>query len=204
MKSWRPAPSSRECGPPRRSRAAQGTMRIGTQRPRQTAKSGDEMHVLVVEDDRETAHFLQKALKESGHAADLAEDGETGQSLAEQGVYDVLIVDRMLPRLDGLSMIRELRNKGVRTPGAHSFRAGRGRRPRQRSAGRRRRLPDQALRLFGAAGARRSLGAPRRAGGAGDALRRRRAGARPPVAPRDARRRSRSSCSRASTDCSNI
>ena len=74
------------------------------------------MHVLVVEDDRETAHFLQKALKESGHAADLAEDGETGQSLAEQGVYDVLIVDRMLPRLDGLSMIRELRNRGVRTP----------------------------------------------------------------------------------------
>ena len=74
------------------------------------------MHVLVVEDDRETAHFLQKALKESGHAADLAEDGETGQSLAEQGVYDVLIVDRMLPRLDGLSMIRQLRGKGVRTP----------------------------------------------------------------------------------------
>lgn len=74
------------------------------------------MHVLVVEDDRETAQFLQKALKESGHVADLAGDGETGQSLAEQGAYDVLIVDRMLPRLDGLSMIRELRNRGVRTP----------------------------------------------------------------------------------------
>ncbi len=64
------------------------------------------MRVLVVEDDRETAQFLQKALKESGHAADLANDGETGQVLAEEGVYDVLIVDRMLPRLDGLSMIR--------------------------------------------------------------------------------------------------
>jgi two-component system OmpR family response regulator len=74
------------------------------------------MRVLVVEDDKETAHFLQKALKESGHAADLAEDGETGLSLAEAGVYDVLIVDRMLPRLDGLTMIKELRGKGMRTP----------------------------------------------------------------------------------------
>jgi len=79
-------------------------------------RSGDEMRVLVVEDDRETAQFLQKALKESGHAADLAGDGETGQVLAEEGEYDVLIVDRMLPRLDGLSMIRELRAKGLRTP----------------------------------------------------------------------------------------
>ncbi len=74
------------------------------------------MRVLVVEDDKETAHFLQKALKESGHAADLAGDGETGLTLAEEGVYDVLIVDRMLPRLDGLTMIKELRGKGVRTP----------------------------------------------------------------------------------------
>src|SRR4026208_1494810 len=74
------------------------------------------MHVLVVEDDRETAHFLQKALKESGHAADLAEDGETGQSLAETGVYHGLIVDRMLPRRAGLSRIRECRSRGVRTP----------------------------------------------------------------------------------------
>ncbi len=73
------------------------------------------MRVLVVEDDKETAHFLQKSLKESGHAADLAEDGETGLSLAEEGDYDVLIVDRMLPRLDGLSMIKDLRGKGVRT-----------------------------------------------------------------------------------------
>ena len=47
-------------------------------------RSGDEMRVLVIEDDRETAQFLQKALKESGHAADLAEDGETGLALAER------------------------------------------------------------------------------------------------------------------------
>jgi two-component system OmpR family response regulator len=74
------------------------------------------MRVLVIEDDRETAQFLRKALKESGHAADIAEDGETGLSLAQEGDYDVLIVDRMLPRLDGLSAIKEMRAKGMRTP----------------------------------------------------------------------------------------
>ncbi|MHA1574253.1 MAG: response regulator transcription factor [Alphaproteobacteria bacterium] len=74
------------------------------------------MRVLVIEDDRETAQFLRKALKESGHAADIAEDGETGLSLAQEGNYDVLIVDRMLPRLDGLSAIKEMRAKGMRTP----------------------------------------------------------------------------------------
>ncbi|MCP4780148.1 MAG: response regulator transcription factor [Hyphomicrobium sp.] len=74
------------------------------------------MRVLVIEDDRETAQFLRKALKESGHAADIAEDGETGLSLAQEGNYDVLIVDRMLPRLDGLSAIKELRAKDMRTP----------------------------------------------------------------------------------------
>ncbi|MEE8309380.1 MAG: response regulator transcription factor [Hyphomicrobium sp.] len=74
------------------------------------------MRVLVIEDDRETAQFLRKALKESGHAADIAEDGEMGLSLAQEGNYDVLIVDRMLPRLDGLSAIKELRAKGMRTP----------------------------------------------------------------------------------------
>ncbi len=81
-----------------------------------TWQAGELMRVLVIEDDRETAQFLQKALKESGHSADIAEDGEAGLSLAEEGSYDVLIVDRMLPRLDGLSVIKELRSKGLRTP----------------------------------------------------------------------------------------
>ena len=81
-----------------------------------TWQPGELMRVLVIEDDRETAQFLRKALKESGHAADIADDGETGLSLAQEGNYDVLIVDRMLPRLDGLSAIKELRAKGMRTP----------------------------------------------------------------------------------------
>lgn len=74
------------------------------------------MRVLVIEDDRETASFLQKALKESGHAADLAADGETGLAMAKDDVYDVLIVDRMLPKLDGLSVVKTLRGEGQRTP----------------------------------------------------------------------------------------
>jgi two-component system, OmpR family, response regulator len=74
------------------------------------------MRVLVIEDDRETAHFLQKALKESGHGADLAHDGEEGLALAREGGYEVLIVDRMLPRRDGLSVVRALRSEDVRTP----------------------------------------------------------------------------------------
>ena len=74
------------------------------------------MRVLVIEDDRETAHFLQKSLKESGHSADTAADGETGLAMAQNGAYDILIVDRMLPRLDGLSVVKTLRSEGNRTP----------------------------------------------------------------------------------------
>jgi two-component system, OmpR family, response regulator len=74
------------------------------------------MRVLVIEDDRETAQFLLKALKESGHAADIAADGDTGLSMARDGGYDVLVVDRMLPKRDGLSIISILRAEGARTP----------------------------------------------------------------------------------------
>jgi two-component system OmpR family response regulator len=74
------------------------------------------MRVLVIEDDREMARYLQKALKESGHTADVAGDGEEGLGLARDGGYDVLIVDRMLPRRDGLSIVRTLRSEGVHTP----------------------------------------------------------------------------------------
>ncbi len=74
------------------------------------------MRVLVIEDDKETAAFLVKALKESGHAAETAQDGETGLSYARAGDYDVLIIDRMLPERDGLSVIEALRKDADRTP----------------------------------------------------------------------------------------
>jgi len=74
------------------------------------------MRVLVIEDDRETAQFLQRSLRESGHTADIAGDGDTGLAMAREGRFDVLIVDRMLPRRDGLSVVQALRAEGARTP----------------------------------------------------------------------------------------
>ena len=74
------------------------------------------MRVLLIEDDREAAQFIVKGLRESGHTVDHAVDGEDGFAHARDGVYDVLVVDRMLPKLDGLSIIRTLREQGMRTP----------------------------------------------------------------------------------------
>ncbi len=74
------------------------------------------MRVLIIEDDQEAAGFIAKALRESGHGADLAHDGETGLAMAQEDVYDVLVVDRMLPGLDGLTIIRTLRAEGRDVP----------------------------------------------------------------------------------------
>src|SRR6202049_2026074 len=74
------------------------------------------MRLLVVEDDRDAADYLKKALRESGHVADVARDGEEGLQLALDGEYDVLIVDRMLPKRDGLAVIGSLRGPSVETP----------------------------------------------------------------------------------------
>jgi two-component system OmpR family response regulator len=75
-----------------------------------------KMRILVIEDDREAASWLIKGLGESGHVADLAADGEQGLAMALEGVHDVLIVDRMLPKLDGLSVVRKLREASIKTP----------------------------------------------------------------------------------------
>lgn len=74
------------------------------------------MRVLVVEDDAKAAEYLANALRESGHNPDLASDGNTGSDLAMSGDYDVLIVDRMLPGRDGLSLVEGLRQEGLHTP----------------------------------------------------------------------------------------
>ena len=74
------------------------------------------MRVLVIEDDSEAARYMVKGLAESGHLADHAADGVEGLAMAESGQYDVLVVDRMLPRLDGLSLVARLRADGGDTP----------------------------------------------------------------------------------------
>ena len=74
------------------------------------------MRLLIIEDDHAAAEYLAKAFREVGHVADQAFDGEEGLALALDGQYDVLIVDRMLPKLDGLALIGTLRAKGIETP----------------------------------------------------------------------------------------
>src|SRR6201998_2002440 len=74
------------------------------------------MRLLIIEDDRDAADYLVKAFREVGHIADQATDGEEGQALALDGQYDVLIVDRMLPKRDGLSIINMLRGQKILTP----------------------------------------------------------------------------------------
>ena len=74
------------------------------------------MRILVIEDDRDAASWLMKGLKESGHVADHAANGEDGLALALESIHDILIVDRMLPKMDGLTIIRTLRAKAITTP----------------------------------------------------------------------------------------
>jgi two-component system OmpR family response regulator len=74
------------------------------------------MRILVIEDDKKAAAYVVKGLAESGHTADHAADGEDGFAMAMHGDYDVLVVDRMPPKLDGLTLVARLRADGVRTP----------------------------------------------------------------------------------------
>jgi two-component system OmpR family response regulator len=74
------------------------------------------MRILVIEDDPKIASFIVNGLKQSGFAVDHCSDGEDGLARAQAISYDVAVVDIMLPKLDGLSVIRELRTKNVRTP----------------------------------------------------------------------------------------
>ena len=74
------------------------------------------MRILVVEDDLEAQRYLVQGLKESGHVVDEASDGENGLSLALSRAYDVAIVDRMLPKMDGLRVVAEMREHGNSTP----------------------------------------------------------------------------------------
>jgi two-component system OmpR family response regulator len=91
-------------------------MTNGTTKPTATANDLEHMRILVIEDDREAATWLLKGLTESGHVADHAVDGEEGLALAREKVHDVLIVDRMLPKMDGLAIIQTLRAEGVTAP----------------------------------------------------------------------------------------
>lgn len=74
------------------------------------------MRILIVEDDHETANYVVKGLRESGHVADHAPDGEAGFGMANEQDYDVMVVDRMLPGADGITLVQRLRKAGNATP----------------------------------------------------------------------------------------
>jgi two-component system, OmpR family, response regulator len=74
------------------------------------------LRILVIEDDRHTADFVQRALTDQGHEVDIRSDGSEGLKYAVAAPYDVLIVDRMLPGLDGLSIVKAMRGAGVSAP----------------------------------------------------------------------------------------
>lgn len=74
------------------------------------------MRILVVEDEKKTANFIKRGLKEEGHAVDAAYDGEQGHFMATTQDYDLIVLDLMLPKIDGLALCRKLRNEKVLSP----------------------------------------------------------------------------------------
>jgi len=73
------------------------------------------MRILIIEDDHEMAAYLMKGLKEHGYVVDHAADGRDGLLLASTGDFDLLIIDRMLPHTDGLSIVKLLREQGIKS-----------------------------------------------------------------------------------------
>lgn len=76
----------------------------------------NDMKLLIIEDDIENAEYIARGFKELGHVVDSAADGREGLLMAAAGTYDVIIVDRMLPELDGLAVVKTIRGAGVKTP----------------------------------------------------------------------------------------
>ena len=74
------------------------------------------MRILLIEDEPRLSEALTYILKKNKYGVDTAFDGETGQAMAETEVYDLIILDRMLPRKEGVILLRELRNQGINTP----------------------------------------------------------------------------------------
>jgi two-component system OmpR family response regulator len=74
------------------------------------------MRLLIVEDDAEASEAMARGLSEAGHECQTAEDGEAGFAASRRGRFDVMIVDRMMPKLDGVGMVERLRQEGDQTP----------------------------------------------------------------------------------------
>ena len=80
-----------------------------------TAFRAKNMRVLIIEDDAETADYVSDGLRRSGHVADQVSDGRDGLMIAAGGEYDVIVVDRMLPGVDGLAIVKMIRSAGIKS-----------------------------------------------------------------------------------------
>ncbi len=76
----------------------------------------DTMRILVVEDEKKVASFIKRGLEEEGYTVDVAYDGDDGLDLAEHTPYDLILMDVMLPKKDGITVIREMRGRDIATP----------------------------------------------------------------------------------------
>ncbi len=162
------------------------------------------MRLLVIEDDRDAADYLVKAFREVGHVADAANDGDDGLALALDGQYDVLIVDRMLPKRDGLSVIGTLRAKGIETPALILSALGQ---VDDRVKGLRAGGDDYLPKPYSFSelpGAGRGAGAPPGRPQRGNRAQCRRSRTRPAIGIRSAAAPRKSRCSRANSGCWNI
>jgi heavy metal response regulator len=74
------------------------------------------MRILVIEDEKKIADFIKRGLKEEGYAVDTAYDGEQGHTLAKTNEYDLLILDLLLPKIDGMTLCKKLRGEGYSIP----------------------------------------------------------------------------------------
>jgi two-component system OmpR family response regulator len=104
-----------------RSRSRPGSAGGGRLAPRRGIRAGslvDQylMKILLIEDDRQTAQYLVKGLRQEGHIVDFADNGREGLFMATGAQYDVMVIDRMLPALDGLAVVKTIRSAGVGTP----------------------------------------------------------------------------------------
>lgn len=82
----------------------------------ETERADGPLRVLLVEDEDETANYVALSLRKHGHSVERARDGETAMAMARTRVHDAAIVDRMIPALDGLSLVRALRSEGWQIP----------------------------------------------------------------------------------------
>ena len=74
------------------------------------------MRILIVEDEKKIADFIKRGLKEEGYSADIAHDGEKGHFLATTETYDLIVLDIMLPGMDGITLCKKLRNEKILPP----------------------------------------------------------------------------------------